>query len=317
MLLSGTTIVSLASTSAPPPQPARAASRGEQNGESDTAHGAIRSSSARLELGRSHARRPAPDDLAAFRDEDDEPRLASRVAEPDLFVRHGDRMTEVELVGVLRARGGVVLADHPDDPGGAVEAVDRLRRGAVDPAAALAEAGGEDEEERPLGPQLGAADGRAVDELGRRSRAPAARTRAARRTRLPRAPVRAGRRRRPRPRRRRRSRPAGEQREQREENETATHEGQPRRRAGPFRAPLRAYDVLDLWLKPGGRTSAWPSSRGRSPTWPSASRSSSWRRSRGTRERRTFTAAPPAFAAASAFGSVSFQSALLDVAETR
>ena len=197
-----------ASTSAPPPPP-QPASSGEQNGKHDTSHCAIRSSSAALELGRGRSRRPAADDLAALRDEDDEPRLARRVVEPDPLVRHRDRMAEVELVGVLRARRRRRprrrsrrprrrrRSRRPPPPRRGGSSRQRSQKLAVKTSRSGRSAHSSE-------PRIG----RAVDELGRRSRAPAGRRRAARRTRRRRAPARAGRRRRPRPRRRRRSRPA-------------------------------------------------------------------------------------------------------------
>ena len=110
---------------------------------------------------------PAPHDLAAPCDEDDEARLAGRIVEPDSLARDRDRVAEVELLRVLLAAFDIVLADDPEQPDRAVVLVDGARCLAVGLAAAVAVARGEDEHQRAVAPELARRDARAVEQLAR------------------------------------------------------------------------------------------------------------------------------------------------------
>ena len=115
--------------------PAAARAAGEQQreqAEGGRPHRAKRLVECGLQLLGGRAAGPAAQHLPALPDEHDQARLAGGVVEPRPLVRHGDRMAEVELVGVLGSAVDVVLADDAEQPDRTVVRSHRFGRHAMD-----------------------------------------------------------------------------------------------------------------------------------------------------------------------------------------
>ena len=165
MLLSGTTTLNRAPVVSPPPAEQPASSSASRQAAAGP-HRAKSSSSARPQLLGGRPAGPAAQHLPTLADEHDQAGLARGVVEPDPLARDGDRMAEVELVGVVASAFDIVLADDSEQADRAVVLVHGLRRRAMDLRTAIAVAGGEDEHERAVAPEVARGHLRPVDQLG-------------------------------------------------------------------------------------------------------------------------------------------------------